>query len=168
VSPEKAAVAVVWKNKGFALIQIFAWAVWTALALSWFWLPDSKVWGVALSFAQGLAVILGGFWLMKTPFVFYRREHACSDGKPGLPRLLLGAVLLVAIGVCAPYKLIGWRPVFSSFAAQTVSLVIRFGAGLLIAVSAWLMLASLLGTGSAGSPAQPSSAPLAPQSAQPD
>jgi hypothetical protein len=168
VSPGKSAVATVWRNKRFWLMQALAWAVWTSLALSWFWLPDSKVWGIALSVVQGLAVILLGFWLIKKSLAFYRREHSRFDGKPPIARLLVDAVLLIAGGVLAPYALIGWHPVLPSFAMQTASLVVRFGAAFLIAVSAWLILASLLAIRSTGTPARSNSAPLSPQIAQPD
>jgi hypothetical protein len=49
VSPEKKALSVFWNHPGFFLLHAVADAVWIALALSWFWLPDSKVWGVALA-----------------------------------------------------------------------------------------------------------------------
>jgi hypothetical protein len=165
VSPGKAAAATVWKNKGFWLLQTLAWAVWTALALSWFWLPDSKVWGIALSAVQGLAVIAGAYWLAKKALAFYRLEYVPFDGKPGMPRLLVEAVLLIAAGIYLPYKLAGWHPVFPSFAMQTISLVVRFGIAFLIAVSAGLILASLVGIGSAASLARSSSTPPSPQTA---
>ena len=168
MTPGKVAVALVWKNKRFWMLQILAWALWTSLALSWFWLPDSKVWGIALSVVQAMAVILTGFWLIRKTLAFYRREHGRFDTKPPVARLLLDAVLLIGVGVCAPYALIGWHPVLPSFAMQTVSLVVPFGAAFLIAVSAWLILASLLAIRSAGSLARSNSAPLSPQIAQPD
>ena len=49
MSPEKKAMSVFWSHPGFFLLHALADAVWIALALSWFWLPDSKVWGLALA-----------------------------------------------------------------------------------------------------------------------
>ena len=138
MSQEKEALTVFWRNKRFWLIQSLTAAAWTLLALSWFWLPDSAVWGVALAAVQGLAVIAGGVWLIRRSLVFYGKEHAPSTGERNrAARLLLDVALLAAIGVYVPYKLIGWHPLFPGLAMQTASLAIRFGAAFLLAVSAW-------------------------------
>ena len=144
MSPEQTALAVFWEHKRFWLIQSLALAAWTALALSWFWLPDSQVWGIVLAAVLGLVVILSGAWLIRKALMFYRRAHSPSGGRRLGPRLLIDLALLAAIGVYLPYKLIGWHPILPGVALQTASLVIRFGAAYLLAVSAWLILASLL------------------------
>src|SRR5579859_3785124 len=79
MSPEKKALAVLWSHPGFFLLHAFADAVWIALALSWFWLPDSKVWGLALAVIEALLLIVAALWLIRRALVFYRRAHACED-----------------------------------------------------------------------------------------
>ena len=64
MSPEKQALSAFWSHKRFWLLQTLALAIWTALALSWFWLPDSHVWGVALAAVQGVVVLAAGLWLL--------------------------------------------------------------------------------------------------------
>ena len=80
MSPEKQALSAFWSHKRFWLLQTLAIAIWTALALSWFWLPDSSLWGLALATVQGLAVLGGALWLIRTALVFYSRSAAlrCS------------------------------------------------------------------------------------------
>jgi hypothetical protein len=51
---------------------------------------------------------------------------------------------LAVAGVYLPYKLIGWHPQISGLAMQTASLAVRFAIAYLLAVGAWLILASLL------------------------
>src|SRR5207249_2590938 len=103
VSPEKQALAVFWSHKRFWALQTVGIAAWTALALAWFWLPDSRVWGVALAALQGLAVIFGGLWLIGTALVFYRKAHAgndlnlgaiCQESLRRIPALLAWATIL--------------------------------------------------------------------------
>jgi len=195
VSPEKQALAVFWSHKRFWLLQTLAIAAWTALALAWFWLPDSRVWGVALSALQGVVVIAGGLWLIGTTLVFYQRAHAGEDpslgqisreglrrvpalavwiavfalviwGSPAWRRMLVAILLLqmavpgralgpraklfldttvlACAGVYLPYKLIAWHPQLAGLAMQTASLAVRIAAAYLLAVGAWLILASLI------------------------
>jgi hypothetical protein len=170
MSPEKAALAAVWNHKRFWLQQSLGFAVWTALALSWFWLPDSHVWGLALTLAQGLAVIVVGVCLIRGALVFY-------GAAPGIttairrPRFYANLLILAIIGAVAPYKLATWRPPVTGLAMQTASLSIRFAAAYALAVTAWLALAALiarLGKDSPEAPAESSSTPLAPQPARPN
>lgn len=51
---------------------------------------------------------------------------------------------LVAVGAYLPHLLIGWHPRVAGLTMQTASLAIRFGLAYLLAVSAWLVLASLV------------------------
>jgi hypothetical protein len=104
VSPEKRALAVVWRHKAFFAAQALAVALWAAVAMSWFWLPDSKTWGIAMSALQVWPVILGAAWLIATTFVFYRRAYAGEDvrlaavyreGLRRSPALLAWAAILV-------------------------------------------------------------------------
>lgn len=131
-------------------------AVWIALAVSWFWLPDSKMWSVGLAAIAAPLLIVAALWLMARALLFYRREYAGETlGLRRAPTLLLRAspvlvlrpwFLLTAalLGAYVPYKLIGWHPQVSGLAMQTASLAIRFGVAFLLVVISWLMLASLL------------------------
>ena len=100
MSPEKQAVAVFWSHKRFWIFQALAIAVWMALALAWFWLPDSRVWGVALSALLGVLVIVGGLWLIGAALLFYSKAHAgldlpaWRDSLRRVPALLVWGVLL--------------------------------------------------------------------------
>src|SRR5579864_7221046 len=152
MSPEKQALSVFWSHKGFFLLHALADAVWIALALSWFWLPDSKVWGLALAVIEALILIVAAVWLIRRALVFYRRAHASEDVSliRAIPVLILRPWILpvVAIlGIYLPYKLIGWHPQLSGLQMQTTSLAIRFGVAFLMIVTSWLTLASLLGAG---------------------
>jgi hypothetical protein len=172
VSPEQQALAVFWSHKRF-------------------WLPDSRVWGVALSALLGAVVIGGGLWLIGAALLYYQNpgpiwreslrripallawmavfalaiwgslklkapawlwilpailllQLALPMKSPGRARFFLDTALLAAAGVYLPYKLIGWHPQLSGLAMQTASLAVRFAVAYLLAVSAWLILASLL------------------------
>ena len=91
---ERLAVAAVWGNKGFWIAQTLVVALWLALAVGWFWLPDSKTWGVAMSVLGAIPVVVGAALLLGSAFVFYRGVHAgqradlarhikkrCADGR---------------------------------------------------------------------------------------
>ncbi len=215
MSPEKQALAVFWSHKWFLLLEALVCAAWTALALSWFWLPDSHVWGVALAVVQGLVLIVAGLWLMAMTLLFYRKAHAgtdlslraiCREGLHRVPALLAWALvfalalwlsvrlkapvwiwiipailllplaaqvaaggfrglsrmgwraryfpdaaILAAAGAYLPYKLIGWHPLLHGLTLQTTSLAFRFAIAYLLAMFAWLILASLLGRLAIGS-----------------
>ena len=124
-------------------------AVWIALALSWFWLPDSKVWGIALAAIELLFLIVGAMWLIGRALSFYRRAHA-NEGVTlirAIPVLILRPwVLPIAaiLGLYLPYKLITWHPHVAGLQMQTTSLAIRFLVAFLMIVTSWLALASLL------------------------
>jgi len=181
VSPEQQALAAVWSHKRFGILQTLAIAAWAALALAWFWLPDSRVLGVALSVLLGVIVVGGGLWLIGAALSYYQTQDpvwrripaivlwmaalALAMKAPGwiwmlpailllqlaLPmkskgraRFLLDTALLAGAGVYLPYKLVGWHPQFSGLAMQTASLTVRFLVAYLLAVGAWLILASLI------------------------
>jgi hypothetical protein len=118
VSPEKQALSAFWNHKRFWLLQTLAIAIWTALALSWFWLPDSRVWGIALAALQALVVIFGGVWLIGSTLLFYRRAHAGKDAGVGsiyreslrrLPALLVwAAIFALALWAAARPKAPAW------------------------------------------------------------
>jgi hypothetical protein len=195
VSPEKEAVAVFWSHKRFFLFYGLAVGAWIALALAWFWLPDSRVWGVVLSALLGIVVIVGGLWLIAAALLFYQHPgpiwrdslrrvpallvwgavlalavwaspawiwiipavlllplaaQVTAEGIRGLFRMVWrvryfpAAVLLAAAGAYLPYELIGWHPQVAGLAMQTASLAVRLAAAYLLAVSAWLVLASLV------------------------
>ena len=184
MSPEQQALAAVWSHKRFWLLQTLAIAAWAALALAWFWLPDSRVWGVALSVLLGVVVVAGGVWLIGAALSYYRSpgpmwpallvwmavfalavwgslllkapawiwivpailllQLALPMKSKGRARFLLDSALLAGAGVYLPYKLIGWHPQLSGLAMQTASLAVRFLVAYLLAVGAWLILASLI------------------------
>jgi hypothetical protein len=149
VSPEKKALWVLWTHPGFFILHAFADAVWIALALSWFWLPDSKVWGIALGAIEALLLIAAALWLIGRALAFYRKAHANENVTliRAIPVLILRPWLLPAaalLGIYLPYKLIGWRPHVAGLQMQTTSLAIRFLAAFLLTVTSWLLLASLL------------------------
>lgn len=147
----KPAWALFWANKRFWAFYSLAALGWTMLALSWFWLPDSSVLGVVWSVIQALIVIAGAVWLIRRALVFY-----------GKPRFNWVALPWILVGITVPYALIRFPPPLTGFALQTASMVIRFGVAFVVAVSAWLLLASALATHS-----QPNSAPSLPQNAPP-
>jgi hypothetical protein len=104
VTPEKRALAAVWRHKGFCAFQALAIALWAALAVGWFWLPDSKSRDIVISAIGAWPVIIGAAWLIATSFVFYRRAHAGDDvrlsavyreGLRRSPALLVWAAILV-------------------------------------------------------------------------
>jgi hypothetical protein len=149
MSPEKKALWVLWTHPGFFLLHALADAVWIALALSWFWLPDSKVWGLALAAVELVFLIVAALWLIRRALLFYRRAHANEDVTliREIPILILRPWLLPAaavLGIYLPYKLISWHPQFSGLQMQTTSLGVRFLVAFLMVVTSWLMLASLL------------------------
>ena len=167
MSPEKLALADVWKAKRFWLLYALGAAAWLGLALGWFWLPDSSVWGVVLSAVVALIVIASGFWLIRRALKFF----GASPRAILRPRVYPSVAILAVAGGYVPYKLTGWHPQLAGLGLQTASLVIRFGLAFVMAVTAWLILVALLGRlgtdSEAGrSPASPP--PLAPQTAQPN
>ena len=152
MSPEKRALSVLWSHPGFFLLHALADAVWIALALSWFWLPDSKVWGLALAVIEALFLIVAALWLIRRALVFYRRAQATEDVTliRAIPILILRPWILpaaVILGIYLPYKLIGWHPQLSGLQMQTTSLGVRFLVAFLMVVTSWLTLASLLAAG---------------------
>ena len=73
-----------------------------------------------------------------------------AEGLRGMFRMVWRAryfawfVLLAAVGAYLPYVLIEWHPGVAGFALQTVSLGVRFLVAYVLAVTAWLTMASLL------------------------
>ena len=135
----KHALAAVWHHKRFFALQATGVAAWTALALSWFWLPDSAVWGIALAVVQAILVALAALWLVRAALRFYARNRT-GQASAGLPQI----ALLAIAGAALPYALVRWHPELPGFAAQTASLAIRFGLAFLIAVTAYLAILSAL------------------------
>ena len=146
---EKQALSVFWNHKGFFVLHALADAVWIALAVSWFWLPDSKMWSVGVAAIAAPVLVLAALWLVAWALLFYRRAHA-TEGVTlirAIPILILRPWSLPAaavLGIYLPYKLIAWHPQFSGLQMQSTSLAIRFLVAFLMVVTSWLMLASLL------------------------
>ncbi len=78
---ERRALTAVWSNKGFWVAQTFVVALWLALAMGWFWLPDSKTWGVAMSAVGAIPVVAGAALLLGSAFLFYGRVHSGGDAR---------------------------------------------------------------------------------------
>lgn len=110
MSPEKEAVAVFWSHKRFWIVQMLAIAAWAALALSWFWLPDSRVLGVVMSAVLGVAVITGGLWLIGAALLYYQNPGPIwLESLRRVPALALwGAVLAAAIWGTMRLKAPAW------------------------------------------------------------
>jgi hypothetical protein len=110
VSPEQQALAVFWSHKRFWLLQALAIAAWIALALVWFWLPDSRVWGVALSMLLGAVVIGGGLWLIGAALLYYRNPGPIwRESLRRIPALAIWmAVLALAIWGSLRLKAPAW------------------------------------------------------------
>jgi hypothetical protein len=149
VSPEEKALWALWTHPGFFILHALADAVWITLALSWFWLPDSKVWGLALAAIELVFLIVAALWLIGRALSFYRRAHSSEDVTliRAIPILILRPWVLpiiAVLGIYLPYKLIGWHPHVAGLQMQTTSLAIRFLAAFLMVVTSWLALASLL------------------------
>lgn len=219
MSPERRAWTIVWGHKGFLLLQTVGVALWAAVAVGWFWLPDSKTWGVLLSAVGAIPVMAGFAWLIGAAFVFYRKAYggepvrlpaACRQAlrrspalivwtialavalwlalraaaprwiwilvpllllpvaaqvtaegargwirPPWRPRYFLQFAALAIPGILAPYALIAWHPAMPGLALQTASLALRFLVAYQLAITAWLILASLL----AAAPARASREP---------
>jgi hypothetical protein len=133
------ALTAVWSHKRFFALQAAGVAMWIALALSWFWLPDSAVWGIALGVVQAIVIVVAAVWLVRAALRFYR-GNSTERGSGGA----LQIALLAIVGLAAPYALIAWRPELPGFAAQTLSLALRFGLAFVVAVTAYLAIVSLL------------------------
>ncbi len=59
----------------------------------------------------------------------------------------VGVAVLLVVGVYVPYKLIWWIPTVQGVAAQSVSLGVRFLAAYLLAITAWMVMAAMIGRG---------------------
>jgi len=88
-------------------------------------------WGAEVA-ANGFAGF-GGRSLRTAWRVFRRGSHWSSY------------VVLFALGVYVPSQLVYWIPEVQSFGGQAASLAGRFLAAYLLFITAWLVLASLLG-----------------------
>jgi hypothetical protein len=78
---ERRALTAVWSHKGFWIAQTLMVALWLALAMGWFWLPDSKTWGVAMSAVGAIPVVAGAALLLGSAFLFYGRVHSGGDAR---------------------------------------------------------------------------------------
>ncbi|MBI1786816.1 MAG: hypothetical protein HYR60_04585 [Acidobacteria bacterium] len=106
-------------------------AIWIALAIATLALSKLQLLALAL-------LVVAGLIRLRLPL-----------------RFLPGCVGLLAAGAGLPYLLVHWHPLLAGLALQTASLALRFTCAYLVAVSAWLLLASLAGRLRAESPAPP-------------
>lgn len=60
------------------------------------------------------------------------------------PLYWLGCLLAAILGLWAPQALIHWTPEIQGIPMATASLILRFGAGAVLAIMAWLFLLSLM------------------------
>jgi hypothetical protein len=168
MTPERAALADLFRARGFWLTHAAAFALWTALALSWFWMPDSSAGWLALSAAQALLVAAALVWLLRRTMRFY--GAGALRRALGSPRFYLDIAVLAALGAWIPYKLLTWRPAVTGLPAQTASLTIRFGMAFLLAVTAILAFSALtarMGKYRTEGPARPTPTPSSPHAAPP-
>jgi hypothetical protein len=78
---ERRALTAVWTNRGFWIAQTLMVALWLAVAVGWFWLPDSKTWDLVMSAVGAIPVVAGAALLLGSPFVFYGRAHSGGDAR---------------------------------------------------------------------------------------
>ncbi len=117
-------------------------------------LPALLVWVVAvvlLGWLLSKTKLAGWSWILVTMLLLPVAGRVAAEGFRGFLRngwslrYFADYVLLVALGVYVPAKLIGWHPEMGGFTLQTVSLAARFTAAFLLATLAWLTMASILG-----------------------
>jgi len=241
----------VWGAKRLWALHVFGNAAWLAMAYAWLWIPDERIWQLAISILGGILLAATFFWLHGSTWVFFEQVHAgwpmpvatpfrgplrrvpplmlwgllvllvfcamgfvadyvpraadwlssaltlmfrvpispeytlkffsslawvlewillpllllpwgaevAAKGFAGLGRQSLAAawkvfrrgrywvsyLVLFALGIYVPVQLVHWVPEVESFGSQAASLVARFLAAYLMVVTAWLLLASLLG-----------------------
>ena len=58
-------------------------------------------------------------------------------------RYWIGSALLLLAGIWLPGLIVGWVPKFTSFGAQTASMIVRFTLAYAIALAAWLSITAL-------------------------
>ena len=58
-------------------------------------------------------------------------------------RYWIGSALLLLAGIWLPGLIVGWVPKFTSFGAQTASMIVRFALAYAIALAAWLAITAL-------------------------
>ena len=245
------AMRAVWGAKRLWLLHVAANATWLALAYAWLWIPDERVWQLAVSFLGGVVLVGAALWLHGSTWVFFEQVHAgwpmpvatpFRGALRRVPPLLVCALLILllfsalgfvtdfvqlaadwlasaltltfrkpvspeytlkflsslawvlewivipllllpwgaevaakgfagfggrslaaawkvfrrgsywlsylalfALGVYVPVQLVNWVPEVESFGGQAASLAARFLAAYLLFITAWLLLASLLG-----------------------
>jgi hypothetical protein len=64
---------------------------------------------------------------------------------PGRPHYWIAYIVLFVAGAGVPYLLVWWIPEVRGFYAETTSLVLRFLVAYLLAITSWLLLASMVG-----------------------
>jgi len=77
-------------------------------------------------------------------------------------RYWIGYILLFFLGGYLPYELVWWQPQTNGLWSQATNMGIRFIVAYLLAITCWLLLASLLGRFSAEGPASASSVTTSP------
>ena len=153
--PERDALAVLWRHKRTWLALSATGAVLLALSVAWSWIPDTRTAGVVLSFLSIPALAFGWARWIAATFAFYRRIHSAQTWRLPL-RFFPSAGALIAAAVYRPRLLISWRPLLEGLTVETISLTLRFSLAYLVAITAWLLLASLAARLQAESPAPPS------------
>jgi hypothetical protein len=108
---------------------IYGWLVWFAAFVKWPFM--------LLPWAE--SAIHNGFAAYRWPNL--RRPVRTAMR----PRYWLQWLAAFAIGAVIPCLLVNWTPSVSGIPAETTSLVIRFLIAYVIAVAAWLLMASTLG-----------------------
>jgi hypothetical protein len=108
---------------------VYAWLVWLAAFVKW---PFMLLPWAESAANSGLAA--------------YRWENLKRPARTARrPRYWLQCLALLAVGAIIPCLLVSWTPPVKGIPAETASLIVRFLAAYVIAVTAWLLMASNLG-----------------------
>ncbi|HEX4999566.1 MAG TPA: hypothetical protein VFY29_15165 [Terriglobia bacterium] len=158
--PALAVWALVVAFVGWAIMQLMNWqtpvsnwiASWLTLRLRRPVRPDTVAWiyGWIVWFA---AWVKWPFMLLpwaesalQNGFAAYRWSNLTRPLRTSMrPRYWLQFLTVFVIGAVIPALLVNWQPAVEGIRAETASLVIRFLVAYVIAIAAWLVMASVLG-----------------------
>ncbi|MEZ5351697.1 MAG: hypothetical protein R2762_03610 [Bryobacteraceae bacterium] len=124
-------------------------------AVFYWWLGFAETGGLALLLSVATVALLASGAVVLTRRA--RQRLASGERAGAMGGVISVLVLLAALAIA--YWLVWWVPEFTGFTAQAASMAIRWGAGYLLVVLAWL---NLLAATSEGKPleSQPSTASL--------
>lgn len=133
LKPEREAVAAVWRRKQLWLLHLVGNALLLGLGYAWLWIPDEKVWQVAVSTLLGFALLAAALWLHGGTLACFRQAHGGEEGGLApvfratlrrLPALAAWAALLLLV-----LWLVAWASDFtgvvSAWLASALTLLVR-------------------------------------------